>query len=643
MLTTIRSARLRRPRASQPGDGGYALLSVIGFGTAIVLTVGGVGGYAIQTMGSAGRTQGSSAAVQAAQAGVDDFVARQMADATYITAPNTGWRPVPGSVDGNGAPCVPVAGALPPNCPEFRHSAVLNPASGLVTVTSTGRSRGLTRAVEVVLKARAFTDYLYYSEIEAADPADRFAYPSGALPAGANCDKAAGDSPPRQGGASSPCQIPTWRGADYTDGSRVHTDDVFEVVGDPEFDSRVTSGLAGCAASPAACLRKTYDPAANPKFNEGDPVYDDGLSLPPVAVLSPIASAAVAGGCRYYGPTRIRFEGAKMRVWSPQTPYSPACGGGSAGLLNTQINVLGVTVSVQAALNPSSLPLGLARTVLTLASPVLRLTGIVAALSDALPSIPVQLNLPPNGVIYVEPAPDNPDDFLQCLLGSILGVGLHSGDVQLTGADCRAGNLYVDGTLDGRVTAGADGNILIMSDQKYAAHDGTDSLGLVAKGAVEVYHPVQCALAIGTCLSLGDLPALTSQLLDLLPGSGDVVTVEAAIVSLRQRFGVQLPVLSVSAKAALLNNLVRLELPPPTLKVYGSIAQRYRGIVGADLLNLGAAGLGVKLASADIDLGYRADYEHDPALTTNPPLLFPPPVGVTWDAQSFAEIDVPAV
>ncbi len=92
-------------RRSGSGDG-YALLSVVGLGTAVVLAVGAVGGYAVQTMQSSGRTQGSNAAIQAAQAGIDDFVARLTANSAYGSAPNTGWQPVAGSTDGAGNPCI---------------------------------------------------------------------------------------------------------------------------------------------------------------------------------------------------------------------------------------------------------------------------------------------------------------------------------------------------------------------------------------------------------------------------------------------------------------------------------------------------------------------------------------------------------
>ncbi|MGQ0626165.1 MAG: hypothetical protein ACT4PP_16155 [Sporichthyaceae bacterium] len=678
MFSTIGKAR---PRAARPREDGYALLSVIGFGTAMVLTVGAVGGYAIQTMGSAGRTQGSSAAVQAAQAGVDDFVARQMADPTYVNSPDTAWRAVPGSVDGNGTPCLDLAGSLPPNCPEFRHTATV--ADGLVTVTSTGRSRGLTRAVQVVLKARAFTDYLYFSEVEAADPADGFAYPPllGAAPPG--CGNPAWGPSQRP---SSGCVIPTWRGGDATDGSRVHTDDVFEVVGDPSFDSRVTAAIEGCASDATACVRKTYDGGADPDYNSGPPAYADDLDLPANG-LAAIAAAAAAAGCTYYGPTRIHYEGtAKMRVWSPQTPYTAACGGGtSAAFLATGVDVVvtalnrtgicsllgGVTLLVCNLLGlfpvgstvPSTLSTALSNNLLS-GNALLQTLAAVVAPGDL-------VDVPANGAIYVRdnaPGAPIPDPTLvSCLVGSVAGMystldtNVSAGLLNpngTVGSNCTKGRLFVDGALDGTATVGVAGDIVITSNLTYRSDDNADNdrLGLIATGPIEVYNPLQCTLALGTCLSLTPLAtslttALTAlatsgtgnlrDVLALVPGYGQNIRVDAAILALNSRFGVQLPVLSVAMNTALLNQLVNLGIAAPTLTVNGSVAQRYRGIIGADLLNLNLGVPSLSLTAADLDIGYRFRMIYDGALRTSPPPFLPMPATVIWDPQSFAEIDVP--
>lgn len=669
----------RRTRRHGP-DSGYAMLSVIGFGTAIVLAVSAVGGYALQTMDSAGRSQGFNAAIQAAQAGVDDFVSKLNANSSYGTAPNTAWQPVAGSVDGDGASCDVPAAAVPPNCPQFQHSAVAT-ATGY-TVTSVGKSRGVDRTVQVTLKKRALTDYLYFSDIEAADPADGWAYPTLLGGAPANCGNPAWGASARP---ASGCKVPTWRGGDSTDGSRVHTDDVFEVVGSPTFGSRVTAAIATCATDSAACVRKSYDAAANPDYKDGTPSYADDLDMPANG-LTQIAAAAGAGGCTFYGPTRIHFEGAnKMRVWSPQTPAG-ACGGGvPASLLSSNVNVVvstlnragicsllgGVTVLVCNLLG--LFPIGsIVQQPLSavLSNNLLSGTGLLSAVNGLLAQGNL-VDIPANGAIYVKDNALAPGDAIpdptvvQCLLGSALGMystidatitaGLLNSNGSI-GSNCRAGKLFVDGVLDGKVTAGVAGDIVIMSNLTYSTTDNADNdrLGLVATGPVEVYNPLQCVLAIGTCLALqplsstltSALPALMSAgtgnltaLLDLVPGYGDDVTIDASIISLQHRFGMQLPVLSLALNAALLNKLVNLNIDPPKLTLHGSLAQKYRGIISADLLNLSLGVPSLDLAGANVDIGYDFEMAYDDKLRTDAPLYLPGPDNAIWDPQTFAELD----
>lgn len=663
-------------------DSGYALLTVIGLGTAVVLAVGAVGGYALQTMDSAGRSQGFNAAIQAAQAGVDDFVARLNANASYATSPNTAWQPVAGSVDGAGTPCVGTDATLPPNCPRFKHSAVAT-ATGY-TVTSLGKSRGVERTVQVTLKLRAFSDYLYFSEIEAADPQDGWAYPLGAP---GNCGKPAWGASVRP---SSGCVIPTWRDGDSTEGSRVHSDDVFEVVGSPTFDSRVTAAIAACATDATACVRESYDAGANPDYNEGAPSYADDLDMPANGLTQIAANATTAaGGCTYYGPTRIHFEGTnQMRVWSPQTPATAACGGGvDPSVLNTPVNVVVTTLNqagvcslllVGALLCAVLKPLGsivqLPLSQILGSSTLLNTTGVLNTIAG-LVQPGTLVNIPSSGAIYVQenalgnsPIPDPTP--VQCLLGSALGM-YSTADATITagllnsngsiGSNCRAGKLFVDGELDGKVTVGVAGDILIVSDLTYKTSDNADNdrLGLVATGPVEVYNSLQCVLALGTCMSVeslnatltGALPALISagtgnltDLLDLIPGYGEDITIDASIVSLEHRFGMQLPLLSLGVNLTLLNKLVDLNIDPPKLKLNGSLAQKYRGIIAADLLDLGLTIGGNRLPSlnlvgANVDIGYDFEMAYDGKLRTDAPLYMPGPESAVWDSQTFAELD----
>ena len=106
--------------------------------------------------------------------------------------------------------------------------------------------------------------------------------------------------------------------------------------------------------------------------------------------------------------------------------------------------------------------------------------------------------MPTDQVIYVRNAATQ----AKCTTGQI-GDGLPlSGDVNIVGNKalptfyCGNGNLYVEGTLGGRVTIAAQNNIIVTDDlllantPKGQPATGPDMLGLVAGNSVVVYHPV---------------------------------------------------------------------------------------------------------------------------------------------------------
>jgi hypothetical protein len=609
-----------RTPARKLDDSGVAMIVVIGYGMVIMLIMSLLSVYALNSMRGARREQDYTAAVAAAQAGVDSVMNQLRKNPAGAASLGTSdWTAVPGSKDSAGNSCEQAT--IPVNCPQYRYATQVLPG-GAVEIHAVGKTRdNIVRAVKVTARQSTFTDYLYYSEVEAADPADGFAYPRLFYPNGgpANCAKRAwpaADARPSDGS----CKVPTWRDGDSTEQSRVHTNDVFTMVGTPTFNSTVTTAYDQCAPS-AAASPTCYIAAggSDPEFKQGDPSYSTGLDL---AVNAPTTLKAQAAnstgpftgdytqGCVYTGPTRILFEGNKMRVWSPQTPYTARCGG---GLDNAILDILD---------NP------LTGTLVN----ALDLDDLIALVPLASP--PPRIDIPKNNVIYVQDNPATPNR-IYCLLGKVLGI-TGTLDTNVTQGQCKAGNLFVSGDFDGKLTLGADGDALIMSDLKYSngggthhAHDGSDRLGIVAKGAVEVYNPVQCLLAIGTCLELNNLPAV-------LPGHS--IEVDAAIMSLEHRFGTQLPLLQPNVYASLLNGIAQLSSTTPSIKLYGSVAQRYRGILGADVLDLGVNVDGINVASADVNIGYKADFTYDQHLRDSAPPFFPTPASPGWIQDTFAEI-----
>jgi hypothetical protein len=658
LIQRIRSAFYRAPAAA---DAGFAMLAVIGYGMVIVLIASLVSGYALNSMKSARREQDFDGAVSAAQAGVDSVVNALRANPTAVPALPSGWVAVPGSKDPSGVAC-DAHPTVPVNCPQYRVQATPD-GNGDYTVYAAGKVReGTERAVKVTIHKSGYTDYLYYSEVEAADPADSFAYPRLLNSTGgpADCAKRAWGAtsadvrPASVGGVT--CKVPAWRDGDSTDGSTVHSNDVFTTQGSPTFDSLVTTQYDKCLPAPSNPTPTCYlsQTATTPNFDKGKPSYASGLVTAPTDLKS-------AATCVYTGPTRIQFVGDQMRVWSPQTlPTDNAgnCGGGmpqnildqvtnEPGLLGGLISQLGVVGSLvtTAVSNIEKIPL---------TSEVL---GAVSSIATQPPLIPIPAGIyvqdNTNPVGSANPAPTG----LYCLLGKTLGFyGTLDPDpaTLLTNAlssDCSKGSLYVDGAFNGRSTIGTDGDITITSDIKYSdaagnsfGHDKTtatgqpNALGLVANGSVLVWNPLQCTLALATCLSL--LPKGLDALYTPLKALGGDIEIDAAIMSMKHHFGMSFPLLQPAVYLALLNKLATVTIPIPKIKLYGSVAQYYRGALGAQILGLDVSLDNIDVANANINIGYYADYDYDQHLRTSPPPNFPQPATPTWVQDTFAEIPV---
>lgn len=698
MTQRIRSLyhHARRTRPGVVSDLGFAMLTVVGYGVVIVLIASLLAAYALNSIGSSRREQDYDAGVTAAQAGVDQ-VASLLRSGTNPTAlGSVGWTAVPGSTDASGNSCTSAGltgSNLPSTCPQYKYATTAD-SSGNVTVYAEGRSRAaqgsnaeVDRAVKVTLRKADYTDYLYYSEVEAADPKDPVAYPSLFYPSGgpSSCSLRAW---PSNGGASrgSACVVPAWRGSDTTNGSTVHSNDLFTTQGSPTFNSAVTTADPSCQQTPSNTTPVCYSGSGGtPNFEQGAPSYATGEA----SIPNNLKGAAV---CTYTGPTRIQFVGNQMEVWSPQTQATDNpgqnCGGGLSQNIVDQINAaLHVTFNVSTPLTTITLALNAALSeTLSLGSNVSQLLGYVTqiATTPALIPIPATIYVRDNdGTPIGNSTTEIPSSGVYCLVGKTLGLygnldpdptALLNSVLPYTNtnpdATCNEGHLYVSGAFNGHTTVGTDGDITIMSDLYYSDaagdsaagsdHDGTSQLGLVAYGDkygfgfVNVWEPIQCTLALSTCLSLN--PNNLTPLKQL----GSDIHVEAAIMSVQHSFGLDLPLPS-SVYANLLNGITA-NTSVAKLDLYGSIYQYYRGTIGANLLNLGVGLVGVNgslstpagtvsvvtdpsanhldVANANIDLGYYANYTYDQHLRTSPPLNFPTPANPTWVQDTFAEIPI---
>jgi hypothetical protein len=124
-----------------------------------------------------------------------------------------------------------------------------------------------------------------------------------------------------------------------------------------------------------------------------------------------------------------------------------------------------------------------------------------------------------------------------------------TGDV--TTYQCRTGDVFLSGTLRGRLTIAAENNIVVVANTTYATSGAAsgDLLGLIANNFVQVYHPVNSS---GTNLSGTRNPTATFR----------DPQIHAAVLALTHSFIVQ----NYDEGAQL-----------GTITVNGVIAQKWRG------------------------------------------------------------------
>ncbi len=564
------------------GDDGVAIILVVAVGFVVTMLMTTLMAYTVLSITHARKEQDYQAALSAAQAGVDDYLSRLNANNVYWQNTDCGNRamqkPMPDSPPicgwDSSVPVgwVSVAGAQTPTgtlcsttptpvaCTLYHYDVDSSGtvANGTIAVTATGKSKTTTRSVRVSVRRQSFGDYLYYTDYETVDPANPFVYGFNNTYAASVCARHYWDSPARNTG----CSDIQFISGDTINGP-LHSNDAILISGTPAFNGAVTTSYPSC--QPAGSVAP---PASSCYRNGGGaaPTFAKGISyvprLPMPANNSSLQAQTVAAtatgtpGCGYVGPTRIHFNSdGSMDVWSPYTTtVNAGCG--------------------------------------------------TAPFTSAAQRVPV----PNNNVIFVAPVSSGQSTPRagNCAPGAIGGYP-QANDINYNYGeyDCRAGTVFVDGALSGRVTIGAQSNIIITDNLTYAnGPGGGDSLGLIAANSVEVYHPVQCTATDGNgnCTSGSNMSR---------PSGGAFINpaIQAAILSLQHSFGVQ---------------MYSLGAPLGTLKVFGSIGQLYRGAVGT-----GAGG---------VSTGYVKSYLYDTRLKFAPPPFYLNPVQAKYISAVFAEI-----
>ncbi|WP_236120598.1 type IV pilus modification PilV family protein [Cellulomonas palmilytica] len=615
-----RRGGLLRLRAAGDDEQGSTLVVVVG--TMLILGMLAMTGlaYTISSQRFARYDQDYSAAMAAAQSGVEDFISRINRMDAYGYTPdcsNPAWRgPMPSSSNSCGwnpsttpgwSPVEP--GQTNPAAPHF-HYAIdgSQRAQGTYRLVVTGRVNDTFRTIDTTVGKGGSTDYVYYTDFESADPANVQAYGPGGTSVVACGSLGSGSasywhsSPSRSGKG---CTEITFIGGDELDGE-VFTNDTMLGTSyggkKPSFLKQVWTADRKCANATASssswesnCMRS----GSVGNFNGIKPKYHDPLYLPDNS-----AAFASTPGCHYYGSTRIVFNAnGTMTVWNKK--------------------------SVNGDTPPLATPVP--------GGPTPSCGSLSALDSTAGATVPV----PTDMVVYVD---HSGTANRQCFGGELGGpsgqtlpVGTYTGaaptslsstytaDENMTELTkyCGQGNLYAQGVVNGRVTLASAQSIVVTGDLVLAGGTvtGTDLLGLVATNSVEIFHPRQGTMKAqkkctayywnGTCKtysstqfewkgtleSVGEVSGWPKRYKE--PGATanhptDGIQIAGSIQTLQHSFYVQ---------------KYNVGGDKGTLLVKGSIAQRWRGIVGQTV--------------SGTQNGYTKLYQYDTRLQFTTPPYFP--------------------
>ncbi len=529
---------------NRPDERGVALITVL---VALMVMIGlalTIVEYAATSRTVSRNDQNWNAALNAAEAGVDDYLFHLNENSNYSEHSATNLP-----ADGNRAfvQFVAVPGGSTRSTFTYTPDTSKLTVDGTITLTATGRVGTSERTIQAVLRRRNFLDYLYFTDYETQDPASYTGSPFTPAAALRNC------AFHYYAGRNSSCNEIVFVTADTIRGP-LHTNDAIKICGNPNF-----LGTTSTSWNPASGKRwRDNCPTSNPTFaTSGDPSYQGALALPPSNSALKSQTTAATGGCLYTGPTRIRL---------------------------------------------------LASGQMTVNSPFSQNTRNGCPTNGTGP-------LPRNGVIYAQNVPSAATDanFTAGCPYSVSGrahpLGLPiAGDITPYG--CRNGDVFIEGTLKGQLTVGADNNIDITWNLQYQdGTNGRDLLGLIANNYVEIWHPVNCTSGrLASCNLDVNFPNETRR-----NARFTNPTVQAAMLSVLH--GVRVQNWNIGA-------------PLGALGIDGSIGQRYRGAVGTT-------------SGGAVVTGYTKAYRYDRRLKYLAPPKFIDPVASAWNIAIWKEVPNP--
>jgi hypothetical protein len=682
----LKLSRLIRARAH--GDEGIAMIMVMGTIGVLTIMLGVTLAYAISVQPQARHDQDWNASLAAAQSGVDDYVAKLNQNDSYWTTVDCTNLALKGPKAGTNT-CGWTTTTTPgwqqidtgnAGAGSFHYdvdSSTLN-AKGAIRVTSTGNVRNVKRSLQVLVQRGGPTNFLYYTDFEDADPGNALAYPSGAP--NNNCGKA---------GPTLAQYWWNFNGTgarDNTDGCVEIQFVSFDVLnGKAHFnDTPYLGGSAtfkqGYETSDPKCATLPYNAANCVRSGNALPTLGAGYTAQyaPKLDLPDNSSAFVNDpGCFYTGDTRIRFLGdGTMDVWNTASAGTTLLGPGTPAGTNCGIAANFTSPAVKQNVPvPDDMVIYIKNSATTGVCSVGQVVNGTTSGSTANDVIPTgdgtgMTSWDVNDISYNDPdtvVTTTTKTFTRATGTSGLAwtnpaatVALsETGDGHPATFDCGQGNLYVEGDLKGSVTMAAQNNVIVTNNLTTPATtpptdgsgnvvdaSGSDIAGLVAANSVIVYHPVSrdsvtgaASVTSGTNCSatVGNVPTSTT---------GTMGTSDKCVWSQTQTFNNTASTANDIAYPGQTNSTTPRAIyasietlqhsfwvdnykygnPLGKLSVRGSIAQKWRGIVGTGTTATSTA------------TGFNKDYGYDTRLKFLSPPYFPQWTKAQWDAQTTGEL-----
>ncbi len=584
---------------------GYVLPMVLGLGIVLVLVTATA--LASTSSGSVkSDTEADwNAALAAAYAGIEDYTSRVENDTSYVRFGNSASEfssaspglTLPAGSAANPAFDVSEGGtwATVPGsdgAAKFRYEIDTSryPATGVIRIRSTGLVGDQTRSVIADLRQDGFSDFVYFTDFEVQDPL----LTSGNDPYCANYwwnrppQKTSGV--PGYSSGSPSCSDIQFGSSDTIDG-KVHSNDRLLVCG-THFLGAVTS------ASTTTPLYGTVSGCGAPTFPSGTSVQRVGaITMPDTnaemkkETRSDLPGEVPDPGCLYTGPTVVKLNGdGTMTVWSPYTKKTQTTGTNTGstpakcGAVGTTGNALGSTAGAKI--------------------PVLDLNLLYV---QNVPTVATDPN-------YTATSTTSFGNFYCSGTGSSQGWKIAANNTTTTYAQkfpatiggntetmpatstsstpaygCRNGDLFISGEIKGRMTAAAENYVYITDNITYDDNN-EDMIGLVGQNAVWIWNPMRMSGS------------------NYVPMLGTNRTVYASMLSVAHTIQVQ-------------NHDKATNTSRGTLKVVGSMAQKFRGPVGTTS-----------------PTGYNKDYKYDARLTYSAPPKYLTPTSTTYGTTQIAGV-----